>query len=75
MVSVYSKPQCPACDEAKALLTNAGIEFKVLMLGVDFDMDDLMDVFVDLGFPPPRSFPIIVHSDSVMTLTELKANV
>lgn len=75
MVSVYSKPQCPACDEAKALLDKKGIEYHSLTLGKDFDMDDLMEIFEDLGLPPPRSFPIIVHNASVMTLTELKANV
>ena len=75
MVSVYSKPQCPACDEAKALLDKKGIEYHTLVLGKDFDMDNLMEMFAELDLPLPRSFPVIVDNDTVMTLTELKSSI
>jgi glutaredoxin 3 len=34
MFTVYSKPACPFCDQAKALLTQKGLPFQVIMLDV-----------------------------------------
>lgn len=34
MFTVYSKPNCPSCDQAKALLTQKGAKFEVIMLDV-----------------------------------------
>ncbi len=34
MYTVYSKPNCPQCDQAKALLTAKGIEFRTVVLDV-----------------------------------------
>lgn len=52
---VYSKPQCPYCEKAKATLTAKGYEWHENKLGVDFDREQLMEMF-----PTARTFPQIV---------------
>jgi glutaredoxin len=56
--TVYSKPGCPQCDQAKALLTNKDKQFITKMLDVDFTRDDFSE-----KFPSARSFPQIVCPD------------
>ena len=34
MFTIYSKPQCPYCDQAKALLTSKGLAYTELVLDV-----------------------------------------
>lgn len=34
MYTVYSKPACPYCDQAKALLTSKGLAYQELILDV-----------------------------------------
>lgn len=34
MFTVYSKPACPQCDQAKALLDSKGISYQTVMLDV-----------------------------------------
>ena len=34
MITIYSKPSCTICDQAKALLESKGIEFSELILDV-----------------------------------------
>ena len=41
-VEIYSKPQCPYCDMAKALAEREGHDLTVKMLDVDFDREVLM---------------------------------
>lgn len=50
---VYSKANCPACSQAKALLDSKGIHYEVKM--VDRDME-AMDFMVEEGH---RSMPQI----------------
>jgi glutaredoxin 3 len=51
-VVIYSKPHCPYCDKAKALLERMNIEFEAKMLDKDFTREDLMEVA-----PRARTFP------------------
>lgn len=68
-VEIYSKPQCPYCDMAKALAEREGHDLTVKMLDVDFDRAVLMETF-----PGARTFPqIIVNGDKVGGYTEFKA--
>jgi glutaredoxin 3 len=34
MYTVYTKPNCPQCDQAKALLESKGLEYKTVHLDV-----------------------------------------
>jgi len=52
---VYSKDNCPFCEKAKMLIKNYGYEYVESKLNVDFDRDELMEMF-----PDARSFPIII---------------
>ena len=67
-VEIYSKPQCPYCDMAKALAEQKGHDLTVKMLDVDFDREALMEVF-----PTARTFPqIIVDGDKIGGYQEYK---
>lgn len=52
---VYSKENCSACLEAKALLESKGIPFEVKTLGVDFGLLDMYKI----APKNHRTFPMI----------------
>ena len=54
-VTIYSKPQCPFCVQAKALAEREGHELTYKMLDEDFDRETLMETF-----PGARTFPQII---------------
>lgn len=67
-VEIYSKPQCPYCDMAKALAEREEHDLTVKMLDVDFDREVLMETF-----PEARTFPqIIVDGDKIGGYQEFK---
>ena len=41
MITIYSKPSCTFCDQAKALMDSKGIDYNELILDVGQDKDDL----------------------------------
>jgi glutaredoxin len=55
MITVYSKPQCPFCDQAKALLEQKGIPFTTVDVSVD---PHAREKIMDLGL---RSVPQIFN--------------
>jgi glutaredoxin 3 len=68
-VEIYSKPQCPYCDMAKALSEREGHDLTVKMLDEDFNRETLMETF-----PGARTFPqIIVDGNKIGGYTEFKA--
>ena len=67
-VEIYSKPQYPFCDMAKALAEREEHDLTVKMLDVDFDRETLMETF-----PGARTFPqIIVNGDKIGGYQEFK---
>ena len=67
-VEIYSKPQCPFCDMAKALAEREEHDLTVKMLDEDFDREVLMETF-----PGARTFPqIIVNGDKIGGYQEFK---
>ena len=68
-VTIYSKPQCPFCVQAKALAEREGHELTYKMLDEDFDRETLMETF-----PGARTFPqIIVDGEKIGGFTEYNA--
>ena len=68
-VEIYSKPQCPYCDMAKALAEQKGHNLTVKMLDEDFSREQLMETF-----PTARTFPqIIVDGEKIGGYTEFEA--
>ena len=59
MLTVYSKMGCVACDQAKNLLTQKGVEFEVKMVDEDWDA---WDFIVSEGH---RSFPQIYKGNQL----------
>ena len=55
MIEIYGKPQCPFCDKAKALCEAREFKYVYKQLGVDFDREQIMEMF-----PTARTFPQIV---------------
>jgi glutaredoxin len=55
MIELYSKPNCPYCDQAKMLLRQRGKDFIEYKLNEDFTREILLD-----KFPEAKTYPIIV---------------
>ena len=61
MIEIYGKPQCPFCDQAKALCETRKLPFKYFQLDVDFTRDEVLEMF-----PGARTFPQIkVHGTKI----------
>ena len=60
MLIVYSKNNCNACSQAKALLTNLGYEFEVRNVDEDFEAFDF------IISQQHRSFPQIYKADNTL---------
>jgi glutaredoxin 3 len=64
---VWSKYQCPYCDQAKALLTQKGIEFEEHKIGDGYTKEDLLE-----SVPTARSVPqIFINEVHVGGYTDL----
>lgn len=65
---VWSKYHCPYCDQAKALLTQKGIQFEERKIGDGFSKEDLLE-----AVPTARTVPQIFLDDKLIGgFTELK---
>lgn len=65
---VWSKYQCPYCDQAKALLTQKGIEFEERKIGDGWTKEDLLE-----AVPTARTVPQIFLGEQLIGgFTELK---
>jgi glutaredoxin 3 len=65
---VWTKPNCPNCDQAKALLKNKGIEYEERNIGVDWTKEQLLE-----AVPTARTVPqIFMGEEYVGGYTELK---
>ena len=65
---VWSKNQCPFCDQAKALLKQRGIEFEEKKIGEGYTKEDLLE-----SVPTARTVPqIFLDGNLIGGFTELK---
>jgi len=65
---IWSKPNCPYCDQAKALLQSKGIPFEEKKIGDGYTKEELLE-----AVPTARSVPQIFIDDShIGGFTELK---
>ncbi len=65
---VWSKNQCPYCDQAKALLTQKGIEFEERNVSKDWTKEQLLE-----AVPTARTVPQILLDEKLIGgYTELK---
>lgn len=65
---VWSKDNCPFCDQAKNLLKLKGIEFEEKKIGHGFTKEDLLE-----AVPTARTVPqIFLGEELVGGFTELK---
>jgi glutaredoxin 3 len=65
---VWSKYQCPYCDQAKALLAQRGIEFEERKIGDGWTKEDLLE-----AVPSARTVPqIFLNEELIGGFTELK---
>lgn len=58
---VWSKNQCPFCDQAKALLTQKGIEFEERKIGEGYTKEDLLE-----SVPTARTVPQIFLDEQLI---------
>jgi glutaredoxin len=67
---VWSKNNCPYCDQAKALLKSKGVQFEERKIGDGFTREDLLE-----AVPSARSVPqIFLDGELIGGFTELKAH-
>lgn len=59
-VIVRSKPECPYCVKAKALLDSKGIEYEVIDIA---DRSTAIELFKALGF---KSVPVVVDPEGTI---------
>jgi glutaredoxin len=65
---VWSKYQCPYCDQAKALLKSKGIVFEERKIGDGWTKEELLE-----AVPTARSVPqIFLDEELIGGFTELK---
>lgn len=65
---VWSKYQCPYCDQAKALLKSKGIDFEERKIGDGWTKEDLLE-----AVPTARTVPqIFIDDELIGGFTELK---
>ena len=60
---VYSKPNCPSCVKAKALLKNKNIPYVEKIIGQDIAVETLLKEFEVNGLPAPRTAPQVFIGD------------
>jgi glutaredoxin len=63
MISVYSKPNCPACIQAAMILKAKCVTHTVHKLDEDYTLDYLTEILAAVGQPPARSFPQFFKND------------
>ena len=61
MYTIYSKPSCSYCLQAKQLLEMKQLPFVYKQLGVDYTLQELLEVS-----PTARTFPVIVKDGEVI---------
>jgi glutaredoxin 3 len=65
---VWSKYNCPYCDQAKALLKQQGIKFEERKIGDGYTREELLE-----AVPNARTVPqIIINGTSIGGFTELR---
>jgi len=65
---VWSKYNCPYCEQAKALLTSKGIQFEEKKIGDGYTKEELLE-----AVPNARSVPqIFLEGQLIGGFTELK---
>jgi glutaredoxin len=65
---IWSKYQCPYCDQAKALLTSKGIAFEEKKIGDGYTKEDLLE-----AIPTARAVPqIFLDEELIGGFNELK---
>jgi glutaredoxin 3 len=68
--TVWSKDHCPFCDQAKALLTQRGIEYEERKIGHGYTKEQLLE-----AVPTARTVPQIFLDDKLIGgFTELRSH-
>jgi len=68
-ITIYGKPQCTFCEQAKNLLDARSIPYDYKELDVDFVREDLMALA-----PTARSYPVIfINGENIGGFAQLQA--
>lgn len=70
MITIFSKPNCSACVQAKQLCEAKGAIYEYKVLGEDYELEQMFD-HVPMSI---RSFPAVLNDgEYIGSLQELKA--
>jgi glutaredoxin 3 len=68
---VWSKYNCPYCDQAKALLTQRGIKYEERKIGDGYSREELLE-----AVPNARTVPqIFINNQLIGGFTELRRHI
>ena len=68
---IWSKDHCPYCDQAKALLSQRGIEFEERKIGYGYTKEDLLE-----AVPNARAVPqLFINNTLIGGFTELRDHI
>jgi len=59
-ITLYSKPQCPGCDQIKNYLKAAEATYDTLTAGVDLSVEDMQKEVLDLTGHQLTSVPFVI---------------
>jgi len=57
-VDIYTRPQCPLCDDTKRILTNHNLDYTEHIIGIDITRDEVLD-----KFPGASLLPLVLLDD------------
>ena len=66
MITVYSKDDCVQCLQVENLLKIKNKNFETKKLDKDYSREQLEGMFVSLGLPQPRSFPVVFKAETLI---------
>ena len=61
MYTIYSKPSCSYCLQAKQLLETKQLPFVYKQLGADYTLQELLEIS-----PTARTFPVILKGEGLI---------
>jgi glutaredoxin len=73
LITIYGKSNCPSCTQAKNILDAIGVGYEYKQLDVDYQVDELLDLYNAHKVNPRMGLPLIVEAGNVLTIEELKS--
>lgn len=61
-LTIFGKPNCPNCEKAKLLCQMKGVEFVYKALGLDYNLEELLELIPK----EHRTFPVVFNGEAFL---------